>query len=194
MPNWASTYYVFKGADEEQAKDLYQKIHSLAETEKPFVENGFGNLWMGCLVNLLGGDYNTIYCRGVIVDYILTNDHVNIACETAWDEMPEFRHFIEQQYPGSKIYYQVEESGCLVYGTNDKEGKYFPERYMLDYYDGCDYFYNIDEAAEYIGQRLLDMEIEHTVESIEKAIDDWLEEHDDEKDWMSFHKFDVEDD
>ena len=31
MPNWASTAYVFKGADENQAKDLYEKIDSLSK-------------------------------------------------------------------------------------------------------------------------------------------------------------------
>ena len=102
MPNWASTAYVFKAKNQEQAKELYDKIDSLAKMEEPLVENGFGKLWMGCLVNLLGGDWDKVYCRGEIIDYNLTDDHVSIECETAWGEMPEFRHFIEQQYPGSK--------------------------------------------------------------------------------------------
>ena len=56
MPNWALTSYKFKGADESQAKDLYQKIEALNKMDKPFVENGFGKLWLGCVVNYLGGD------------------------------------------------------------------------------------------------------------------------------------------
>lgn len=194
MPNWASTKYAFHSTKED-VQDLKKKIDELNAMNEPYVKNGFGKLRLGCLVNYLGGDYDKVCCRGEIISYKFHNDEaLSLCCETAWGETPEFRHFLESKYPGSKIYYQVEESGCLVYGTNDKEGKYFPERYMLDYYDGCDYFYNIDEAAEFIGKYLLDMELEHTVEAIEKAIDDWLEEHDDEKDWMSFHKFDVEDD
>jgi hypothetical protein len=31
-----------------------------------------------------------------------------------------------------KVYWIVEESGCEVYCTNDKKGKYFPERYWVD--------------------------------------------------------------
>lgn len=101
MPNWASTTYVMK-AEPVQAKDLYDKIESLNQMKEPLVENGFGKLWMGCLVNLLGGDWNKVYCRGEITSCDLEDDHVCISCETAWGEMPEFRHFLEQQYPGQK--------------------------------------------------------------------------------------------
>ena len=152
MPNWASTAYVFKANDKEQAKDLYDKIDSLSKMEEPLVSNGFGKLWMGCLVDLLGGNWDKVYCRGNIIDYNLTDSHVTITCETAWGEMPEFRHFIEQQYPDSKVFYQVEECGCEVYATNDVEGVFFKDRYCLDFFDGQEYFESIEEAAEYIGE------------------------------------------
>ena len=194
MPNWASTAYVFKAKDQEQAKDLFDKIDSLAKMDKPLVENGFGKLWMGCLVNLLGGDWNKVYCRGEIIDYNLTDDHVNISCETAWGEMEEFRHFIEQQYPDSKIFYQVEECGCEVYATNDTDGEYFPDRYCLDSYDdGLEFFETIEEVASYLSGIKKDLKPDFA--EIEQAIDDYMEEHNnDEKYWMSLHKFDVVDD
>ena len=194
MPNWASTAYVFKAKDQEQAKDLYEKIDSLSKMTEPLVPNGFGKLWMGCLVNLLGGDWNKVYCRGEIIDYNLTDDHVSIECETAWDEMPEFRHFLEQQYPGSKIYYQVEECGNCVYATNDAEGEFFKDRYCLDSYDGLEYFETIEEAAEYIGE-IIDKELLLDFAKIESAIDDYMEEHgNSDESWMSFHRFEVVDD
>ena len=194
MPNWASTAYVFKAKDQEQAKDLYNKIDSLSKMAEPLVENGFGKLWMGCLVNLLGGDWNKVYCRGEIIDYNLTDNHVSFDCETAWDEMPEFRHFLEQQYPSSKIYYQVEECGNDVYITNDADGEYFPDRYCLDSYDGLEYFETIEEAAEYIGETI-GKEVPPDFAKIENAIDDYMEEHDNsDESWMSFHKFEVYDD
>ena len=194
MPNWASTSYVFKGADEKQAKDLYEKIDSLAKMEEPLVPNGFGKLWMGCLVNLLGGDWDKVYCRGEIIDYNLTDGHVSLSCETAWDEMPEFRHFIEQQYPGSKIYYQVEECGNCVYATNDADGEYFKDRYCVDSYDGLEYFETIEEAAEYIGE-IIGKELPSDFAKIEGTIDDYMEEYDNsDESWMSFHRFKVLDD
>ena len=194
MPNWASTSYAFKGADDKQAKDLYEKIDSLAKMEEPLVENGFGKLWMGCLVNLLGGDWNKVYCRGEIIDYNLNGDLVNISCETAWGEMPEFRHFLEQQYPGSKIYYCVEECGNCVYATNDAEGLYFKDRYCLDFYDGIEYFETMEEAVKFIGG-IIEKDLPPNCAEIESAIGDYMEEHDnDDEHWMSFHRFEVYDD
>ena len=191
MPNWASTAYVFKAKDQEQAKDLYDKIDSLSKMEEPHVSNGFGKLWMGCLVNLLGGDWHEVYCRGEIIDYNLNDDHVSISCETAWGEMPEFRHFIEENYPESKIFYQVEESGNCVYATNDTDGEYFPDRYCLDFYDGLEYFETIEEAAKYIGE-IIGKKLKPDIKEIENAIDDYMEEHDNsDESWMSFHKFEV---
>ncbi|MCR4849380.1 MAG: hypothetical protein K5920_11110 [Bacteroidales bacterium] len=149
---------------------------------------------MGCLVHLLGGDWNKVYCRGQIIDYSLNDDQVSIECETAWGEMPEFRHFIEQQYPGSKIYYCVEECGNEVYATNDAEGDYFPDRYCLDSYDGLEYFETIEEAAEYIGETI-GKELPPDFAKIENAIDGYMEEHNNsDESWMSFHRFEVVDD
>ena len=191
MPNWASTTYVFKAKDQKQAKDLYDKIDSLAKMEEPLVPNGFGKLWMGCLVNLLGGDWNKVYCRGEIMDYNLTDDRVYMYCDTAWEEMPKFRHFLEWQYPESTIYYQVEECGCEVYATNDIDGEYFPDRYFLDSYDGIEYFETIEEAAEYIGE-IIEKKLKPDIKEIENAIDDYMEEHDNsDESWMSFHEFEV---
>ena len=194
MPNWASCAYVFKAKDQEQAKDLFDKIDSLAKMEELLVENGFGKLWMGCLVNLLGGDWNSVYCRGEIIDYNLNDDHVSISCETAWGEMEEFRHFIEQQYPESKVFYCVEESGNEVYATNDADGEYFKDRYCVDSYDGLEYFETIEEAAEYIGE-IIGKELPSDFAKIEGTIDGYMNEHDNsDESWMSFHRFEVVDD
>ena len=194
MPNWASTNYVFKAKDQEQAKDLHDKIDSLSKMTEPLVPNSFGVLWMGCLVNLLGGDWNKVYCRGEIIDCNLTDDHVSISCETAWGEMPEFRHFLEQQYLESKVFYQVEECGNEVYATNDADGEFFKDRYCLDSYDGLEYFETIEEAAKYIGE-IIGKDLKPDLAEIEKEIDDYMEEHDNSDEyWMSFHKFEVVDD
>ena len=146
---------------------------------------------MGCLVNLLGGDWDKVYCRGEIIDYNLTDDHVSISCETAWGEMEEFRHFLVQQYPESRIFYQVEESGCEVYATNDADGVYFPDRYLLDYFDGMEYFRTLEDAAEYIGATI-EKEIPPSYSDIESAIEDYMDEHDNaDEHLMSFHAYEV---
>lgn len=113
-----------------------------------------------------------------------------MCCETAWDKMPEFRHFIESKYPGSKIYYQVEESGNIVYATNDREGKYYSERYLLEFYDGREYFSSLESAAKYVSGTI-GKEVNPDVQAIETAIDEYMKEYPEEENWMSFHVFEV---
>ena len=67
MPNWCFTSYVVTG-EEKEVCDLYEKMLSLEEREESLVENGFGKSWLGNLVTLLGGDWNTIYSRGAWLD------------------------------------------------------------------------------------------------------------------------------
>ena len=51
--------------------------------------------------------------------------------EERWG-LQDFEELLRQKFPDIKIYWVVEESGYEVYCTNDKEGKYFPERYWVD--------------------------------------------------------------
>lgn len=52
MPNWCDTQYKIVGKKEE-AVDLYNKILQLQEMKEPLEPNGFGLLWLGCLVKKL---------------------------------------------------------------------------------------------------------------------------------------------
>lgn len=61
MPNWCSTSYVVTG-DKNEVRDLYEKMRSLEEREKPLVKNGFGVTWLGNLVTLLGRSWEEVYC------------------------------------------------------------------------------------------------------------------------------------
>ena len=69
MPNWCDTGYAVTG-DQEQVKDLYQKMKSLSDNPESLLENGFGKLWVGNLVYLLGGNTENIYCRGEIIESV----------------------------------------------------------------------------------------------------------------------------
>lgn len=51
--------------------------------------------------------------------------------EERWS-LQDFNKLLELKFPDIKVYWSVEEPGCEVYCTNDKEGKYFPERYWVD--------------------------------------------------------------
>ena len=128
--------------------------------EKPLEPNSFGLMWLGCLVTILGGNWNDIYCRGHIIDFSLEDGILSIETETAWGEMDEVRHFIEKVYSALKIYYYEEECGCEIYQTNDSHGHFFTSRYILDDLDGegPEYYDDIDSllkaASEIFGKEL----------------------------------------
>lgn len=132
MPNWCSTTYICTGR-KKSIKKLYHVLTELSKGESR-IKNDFGNLWLGNVVDSLGGNWEEIRCRGKIMSYNLdpkTRDLI-IYQETAWCEQSEFRYFLESKLQGLKIYYLEEESGCEIYYTNDATGLYFPDRYILE--------------------------------------------------------------
>lgn len=126
MPNWCFTTYKIVG-DIKEIHDLNNKLMKLDNMKEPLVPNGFGNLWLGCLVKILGGDIEIVYCRGDITEFSYNEEDnvLTIDTQTAWAEMSEVRHFLEKVYPGLKIYYYEEEPGMEIYQTNDKHGTFF---------------------------------------------------------------------
>ncbi|MBR6283749.1 MAG: hypothetical protein IKR25_05570 [Muribaculaceae bacterium] len=105
---------------------------NLEEMKEPLVENGFGTAWYGNLVTILGGDWNDVYCRGSWSDLRLMSDDVLAwSDETAWGPMIEVFGLIEKTLPGLKVWYMAEEECMEIYETNDQDGIYFPERYVL---------------------------------------------------------------
>jgi hypothetical protein len=151
----ASTDYVFKGADKKQAKDLYDKIESLKQMKKPLVENPWekplgDKLYLGCLINLFGGDCKKMFCDGAVKSFKLNQNTVIMSCATVYYEAAEFRHFIERQYPGSKIYYLVRD-GYDRFFTNDRNGEFFKGQYYVFYEGDAEYCETIEKAAEFFG-------------------------------------------
>ncbi len=131
------------------------------------------------------------------MDYSLESGILRLNVESAWGEMDETRQFIQSKYPGLKIIYQAEESGMCIFETNDKDGTYFPHRWILDFTDESrnlyfyEYFETLPEAADFLKQFCLPgMEIEATKESILAALDDYQNEHPDPVSYM-FEEFKV---
>ena len=185
MPNWAYTSYRIVGKTEE-VNDLYAKIKQLDNMQEPLVENGFGLLWLGCLVTILGGNWNDIYCRGKIIDFSLDDGILSIETETAWSEMDEVRRYIEKVYPALKIYYYEEECGCEIYQTNDRHGQFFSSRYIFDDQDGegMEYFDKPETLLAFTSKAMRTKF--QTIEELEEAVE--------ESDGFSFHKIKVVDD
>ena len=125
MPNWCTTTYKCVG-DPKEVRSLYDIIRSCEKTSR--VTNGFGNLWLGNIVDALGEDCENVYCRGEITDYYIEETDSRVLCinqETAWREQNGFRHAIERKFPSIKVYFIDDEPGCDWFVTNDRERKFF---------------------------------------------------------------------
>ena len=192
MSNTCFTTYKVVSENKKDVTKLFKTIKRLDGRKTPLVKNGWYDpkLWLGCLVKALGGDPQKVYCRGTITFYEMGDDVLTLNTETAWAEMSETRHFIESCFPGMKIYYIEEESGCERFYTNDSEGIYFKDRYHLDGFDDSAYFETLEEAAEYV-KEIVGHDLEADFTAIDKALSDYVEEHEEDNPdvFYSFHEF-----
>ena len=186
MPNWCYTTYKCVG-EPKDIRQLHGALKYIAKRKTTIVPNGFGKWWLGNLVTKLGGNWEDYPCRGDIVDYSLQDKTTLMIWQnTAWGEQEGVRRIIEEKFTSIKVYYQVEEPGCELYATNSFE--HFPERYMLDSFEEPLYFEDIEDAAKCVAD-IVGHHVDPSVEAIIQALDDYLEEKEDDDTWYSFHSF-----
>ncbi len=178
MANTCFTSYVVTGRKEE-LKDLYEKMRYLENRDIEVEKGIYGKTWLGHLVALLGGKVEgekAVYCRGKWDNLSMNEDTLSFDTETAWREMSEFRYFVERCYLTIKFFYRsdVEDEGR--YMTNDKEGRFFPERYIIDI-EGVDYlgFNNYEKAVAYI-ESVMGRSLSNG-ESAQDALVTWADEN-----------------
>lgn len=183
MPNWVFTSYVVTG-DKEQLEEIYNIMTELEDMESPGLHDSeFGPTWLGNLIIKLGGDWQNINCRGYWDNLEYYDDKLQFTVEGAWGELDEVRYFLEEKFPGIKIYYRAEDSDMGIYTTNDDTEQYFPEKYYL-WVSGDD----LDEENSYHDSlKSLIREIENitgyknlrTYTSCEKALEKYSRNHSD---------------
>jgi len=130
-----------------------------------------------------------------------------ISEEPTWDEntgalrfwseerwgLQDFAELLEKQFPDIKVYWIVEECGCGVYCTNDKEGKYFPERFWVDTAQDdiyqSEYFTTEKAMYKWLNEK-------YGVKS-EEEVEAWNANYeatgDDCESFIYIHKFEIED-
>lgn len=187
MANICDTTYKIVGKKEE-----VQSIFDVLQAVKQQSPN-VGGIWLGRVVEHLGGDLQTIACRGDIISFDLSDEVLTIIQSTKWNEQAGFRHFLETKYPHIKIFYREEECGCDVYYTNDHTGHYFPEMYLLDNYNEPEYFKTLNEAIKRV-EEITGIRFISTEDDMLNALDLYMERHEDEDIFYSMHKFTVVDD
>lgn len=113
--------------------------------------------------------------------------------EERWG-LQDFAELLEKKFPDIKVYWVVEECGCEVYCTNDKEGKYFPERYWVDtciddIYNS-EYFETEEDVYKWL-DRLTYGRVK-SKEDVEKFNADYEDSEASDDNFIYIHEFEVE--
>ena len=150
-----------------------------------------GNTWLGGMLFDLGavkGDLEKVCPRSYLnsIEVDLSESPVTLRLET--EELygkSEFMHCLDEEFKDIKIYYREVIPDASVYKTNDKEGKYFPQRYRVDYKvgdkTGTEYVKTEDEALD-IAYKLTDIAFSELLEvdcwnndqEYDKSTDDYI--------------------
>lgn len=200
MPNWCSTTYICVGNPIE-IRQLHKAIVTNMRRKTSRVKNEFGTLWLGNIIDQLGGNWKDWRCRGSILNYYIeraskvsSNKLVKLTIyqTTAWNEQEGFRKFIEQKFPSIKVYYLEIEPEDSRFRTNDDTGNYFPDRYLIDTHCGIKMFKTLEKVAEFASEKI-ERTVDANVGAIKKALDDIVFEVDSEEEdiFYEFHEIQV---
>lgn len=193
MPNWCNTTYKCVG-DPKEVKELFSIVENIFHRKQPIQPNGFGPLWLGELVNDLGYNWKEHSCRGEMTDYSYDGEGcLTINQCTAWCEQPGVRYVIEDKFPSINVYYMDEEPGCEVYRTNDSEGSWFSEKYLLEGDDCHEYFETIEQASEYINE-YYGLNTTNDLFDIQNKLDEYIERQDNYDLYLYLHEFTISED
>ncbi len=124
MPNWCSTTIEITHKDEGAVKELFDLINEW--TSRNYMNNGFGEAWLGNIVGFSGideprddGDFS-IKCRGVLTDIDYMGNKLLIYADTAWEPMLKMWVLIIYKYlQGAELLYTAQEPGCGLLATNN---------------------------------------------------------------------------
>ena len=134
MANWAFTSYAIEGPKETLQKIEQAILHH--DVEEGSSENWEGNILHALDIKWLDRSQdreNGKYMRGFISDSEpwYYNNTLRFDAKEAWG-ITDFDEVLMETFPDIKVYWVVEEPGMEIYQTNDKEGKYFKDRFYVD--------------------------------------------------------------
>ena len=114
--------------------------------------------------------------------------------EERWG-LQDFEELLRQKFPDIKVYWVVEESGCEVYCTNDKKGKYFPERYWVDTAQDDIYqseYFRTEEAMYKWLSEITNGRVK-SAEDVEAFNSDYEDACEEDENFIVIHEFEVVD-
>ena len=190
MSNLVFMSVCFEG-DQRQMKSLYGKMKRLQERKKPLVKNDYyhSERWLGNLVKRLGANYNSVYCRGTWDCLKMSEKTLSFTTETA--SKPPFRllKLIEDIYPSLSFYFEAEGDDWEWLLTNDAEGKYYPDRFLVDSDLGYEYFVDLEGVCQFLSTRITIVGKSENL--LYEAIDEWEENNNDPNQYIIIKKVEV---
>ena len=184
----ASVSYRIEGPKEILEK-IQQAIIKAMEDKEHWTE------WVACELLDIPIEEGKSRLGGLIEEEPSLGENVlKFYAEERWG-LQDFEKLLRQKFPDIKVYWVVEGSGCEVYATNDKERKYFPERYWVDTcIDGnyqSDYFQF--ESSIYKWLHDLTNGRVKNMEDVEKFNSDYEDSGAEDENFIIIHKFEVMD-
>lgn len=189
MANMASVAYAIEGP-QENLKEIFGAILKAMEDKKNWTE------YKACeYLGFIEEELEEKRLGGEIEDEPTIEDGVlKFYAEERWG-LQDFDELLRQKFPDIKVYWTVEECGCEVYCTNDREGKYFPERYWVDTAQDdiyqSEYFRTEEAMYEWLSK------ITHGRVKCKEDVDafnaDYEDSGTDDENFIYIHKFDIED-
>jgi hypothetical protein len=128
---------VFYG-EKEDIKRFREKLLSVKNQDFK-IETDFGKQWLGFVLKTFGINWKDVYCRGAITEIteLYENDygtHFFVKSDDAWGPRYEvWNAVLEKIEEPIKMEIFAEEPGCGVYINTDTEGKFFDEKYYIDF-------------------------------------------------------------
>ena len=188
MANMASVAYAIEGSEKSLTKILGAICLAIA-SEETFYEEYLACKNLGYTEEELEGKR----LGGEISEEPTIKDGVlKFRAEERWG-LQDFEQLLRQKFPNIKVYWQVEECGCEVYCTNDKEGKYFPERYWVDTAQDDIYYSEYFSTEEAMYKWLNEKYGVKSEEEVEAWNADYEATGDECENFIYIHKFEIED-
>ena len=185
MANMASVAYAIEGSQKSLEK-IFGAIYLAMADKKHWTE------YKAC--EHLGFSEQELDGKrlgGEIDDPTLENGLLRFWAEERWG-LQDFEELLRQKFPDIKVYWVVEESGCEVYCTNDKEGKYFPDRYWVDTAQDDIYQSEYFETEEQMYKWLNEKYGVKSEEEVEAWNANYEDSGTDDENFIYIHKFDID--
>lgn len=194
MPNWCSTDYIIESDNKELLQRICNAINECAAMKKPLVKNSATD-WAGNTFKMLGITTHKadrcFWSAAEIKDGNLHFHEEGAWCRGASIVILEDHFENEEGESELGIYFISEELGSGIFETNDTEGEYFKEKYIITTDDDTIYCNSFCELREAV-QELLDDDTEFgSVWEMEQAALKDIDEDDEDDEGINMHIYEI---